>query len=100
MATSDPQTIKNKAHSFVTFWPTGQEIADLYTKINGKPATIKDFTTEDREKINADAASFGPARVAYFDRWENDSWEYEKADKVYDTSYSGPSLEEVARRFA
>ena len=35
IASSDPQSIKNKEFSIVTFWPTGEELVELYTKING-----------------------------------------------------------------
>ncbi|EMC91215.1 hypothetical protein BAUCODRAFT_318679 [Baudoinia panamericana UAMH 10762] len=100
LATSDPQTIKNTEHSVVTFWPTGQEVADLYTHINGKPAEIKDFTEKDREDFRADVAKFGAAKVWYWDHWAANSWEYEVQGRHYDRSYSGPGIEEVARRFA
>ena len=100
LAVSDPQSIKNTEHSFVTFWPTGEELVDLYTKINGRPAEVKDFTDKDRQEINADAAAFGPAKVGYWDHWESGNWGYESEGKVYDQNYHGPGIEEVARRFA
>ncbi len=100
LATSDPQSIKNTDHSFVTFWPTGQEVIELYTKINGKPAQIKTFTSKDREDFRADTANFGAAKVGYWDYWESGQWEYETGGKLYHKNYQGPGIEEVARRFA
>ena len=100
LAVSDPKSIQNTSHSIVTFWPTGQEVADLYTKINGKPAEIKDFTLKDRDEIRADAANFGAAKVGYWDHWEEGKWDYESGGKVYDKNYASPGIEEVARKFA
>ncbi|KAF2149093.1 hypothetical protein K461DRAFT_329801 [Myriangium duriaei CBS 260.36] len=100
IGTAEPKSVKNTEHSVVTFWPTGNEIAELYTKINGKPATIKDFTAADRDEIRADAAGFGPAKVGYWDHWKADSWDYEQEGRSYDRAYQGPGIEEVARRFA
>lgn len=97
---ADPQSIKSTSHSVVTFWPTGQEIADLYTKITGKPAQIKDFTSRDRDEIRAKNETAGLAQVGYRDHWENGDWEYEIGGKSYDRTYSGPGIEEVAMRFA
>jgi hypothetical protein len=85
---------------FVTFWPTGQEVIELYTKINGKPAQIKTFTSKDREDFRADTANFGAAKVGYWDYWESGQWEYETGGKLYHKNYQGPGIEEVARRFA
>lgn len=84
----------------MTFWPSGQELVELYSKINGKPAQVKDFTREDRDAKRADVQNFGAAPVGYWDKWEEDSWEYEKGGKISDDKYSGPSLEEMARSFA
>ena len=100
IAIADPQSIKNTSHSVVTFWPTGQEVADLYSKINGKPAQVKDFTSKDREELRADKEAFGLPKVGYRDHWENGDWEYESGGKIYDKTYSGPGIEEVARRYA
>lgn len=100
IATSDPQSIKDTEHSVVTFWPTGQEIADLYLKINGKPAEIKDYTAADHEAFRADVANFGPAKAGYFDKWESAQWDYETGGKVSHKDYQGPGIEELARRFA
>lgn len=83
----------------MTFWPTGQELVDLYTKLNGTPAQIKDWTAKDREEMMADGANFGPAKVGYWDRWERGVWNYETADRKALGGYSGPGLEEVGRRF-
>ena len=84
----------------MTFWPTGQDVADLYTKINGKPAEIKDFTAKDRDETIADAANFGPAKAGYWNKWERGQWEYEQGGKVYDNKYTEASIEQVARKFA
>lgn len=99
IATSDPQSIKNKQFSAVTFWPTGQELVDLYTKLNGSQATVKDWTTADREVMIADGANFGPAKVGYWDRWESGDWGYDKNGRIVDKEYNGPGLEEIGRRF-
>lgn len=40
IATQDPHSVKNKEYSAVTFWPSGQEIVELYSKVNGKPAQV------------------------------------------------------------
>ena len=100
LALSDPQSIKNTEHSFVTYWQTGNEVVELYTRINGKPAEVRDFTQKDAEEISGDAANLGAARVGYWDHWEKDDWEYESRGKVYHDKYEGPTLEEVTRRFA
>nr|POF16679.1 hypothetical protein CFP56_71320 [Quercus suber] len=99
IATSDPREIAGKSFSAVTFWPTGQELVDLYTKLNGKQAQIKDWTAKDREEMMADGANFGPAKVGYWDRWESGDWHYDAGSRVVLGGYSGPGLEEVARRF-
>ncbi|KAK4502304.1 hypothetical protein PRZ48_005729 [Zasmidium cellare] len=99
IATSNPSSIANKSYSVVTFWPTGQELVDLYTKIHGKPTTIKPWTPEDREAFMNDAASFGPAKVGYWDKWESNGFEYEREGRVVVEGYEGPGLEEVARGF-
>ena len=100
IAAQDPKIIKDQAYSVVAFWPSGQELVDLYSKINGKPAQVKDFTQEDRDTKRADVANFGAAPVGYWDKWEKGDWEYETGGKISDNEYSGPSLEEVARAFA
>lgn len=100
IVTQDPQSIKGKEYSVVTFWPSGQELVELYSKINGKPTTIKDFTKEDRDAKRADVQNFGAAPVGYWDKWEENSFEYESGGKIGDREYDGPSLEEMARYFA
>lgn len=99
IATSDPASVAGKEFSAVTFWPTGQELVDLYTKLNGKQAQVKDWTSKDREEMMADGANFGPAKVGYWDRWESGSWGYEKGTRKALGGYTGPGLEEVGRRF-
>lgn len=84
----------------VTFWPTGHELVDLYSKINNKPAQVKDLTKADRDTKRADTANFGAVPAAYWDKWERGDWEYESGGKMSDNDHSGPSLEEVARAFA
>lgn len=84
----------------MTFWPTGQEIADLYSKINGKPVEIKDFTKKDRDELNADAANFGAVKVGYRDKWESGEWGYDQGDKVYNNDHTTASIEQVAKNFA
>lgn len=96
LATSDPHSIKNTSHGLVTFWLTGEEVAALFTKINGKPAIIKDFTKKDRELLRADSANFGPPKAGYLDKWENNTYTYPPNTVQYD----GADVEEVARRFA
>ncbi|KAK3110410.1 hypothetical protein LTR53_015332 [Teratosphaeriaceae sp. CCFEE 6253] len=95
-----PSSIANTPHSVVTFWPTGAELADLYTAINGSPAAVKDFTPTDLEAQMSDAANFGPAKAGYWARWESGVWGYEAEGMVVEMGYGGPGLEEVARGFA
>ena len=97
LATSDPESIANTEHSVVSFWPSGQEVADLYTKINGKSAKIKDFTDKDREELRADLSGMGALKVAYLNKWEEERWHYPATDGLHDTSYQGQGIEEVAR---
>ncbi|KAF2156334.1 hypothetical protein K461DRAFT_275455 [Myriangium duriaei CBS 260.36] len=99
LATSDPSSTKNTEHSFVTFWPTGQDLVDLFSKINGKPATIRDYTVEVRNDLLADAANFGAVKAGYLGKWEANSWAYDQPGRAYDKSYTGPSIEETARRY-
>lgn len=100
IATQDPESIKDQEYSVVTFWPTGQELVELYSRINGKPAEVKDFTESGRDAKRSDVANFGAAPVGYWDKWEKGDWEYGSGGKISDNDYSGPSLEEVARAFA
>ncbi|GAM87624.1 hypothetical protein ANO11243_056510 [Dothideomycetidae sp. 11243] len=95
----DPESIKNKQFSAVTFWPTGDELAELYGKLHGKKCNVKDFTEADRDKLMADGENFGPMKVGYFDRWQNNSWRYDQDGRIGEHQYSGDSLEETARRF-
>ena len=95
-AASDPQTVKNKAFSCVTFEPTGNELVALHTKLAYKKPTIKEFTSSFREEQLADAQNFGAAKVGYWDRWETDSFVYEQPMGV---EYRGPGLEETAKQF-
>lgn len=91
--------MKNTKHSVVTFWPTGHELAELYQKIQGKPAEIRDFTTQDRNDMRADAANFGAAKVGYWDKWEKNEWGYDDKDLIPHETESF-QLEAVARKFA
>ncbi|KAK3109649.1 hypothetical protein LTR53_016867 [Teratosphaeriaceae sp. CCFEE 6253] len=100
IACSPPPSIANRPHSVVTFWPTGAELADLYTRIHGSPVAVKDFTPADLEAQMDDAANFGPAKAGYWARWESGVWGYEGEGVVVDKGYGGPGLEEVARGFA
>ena len=100
IATADPHSVKNREYSAVTFWPTGYELVDLYTKINGEKTQVKDFTQADREVQLADGANFGPAKVGYWDRWESGRWGYEENGRISDKEYEGPGLEEIARKYA
>ena len=70
LASCDPHSIRNKEYSVVTFWPTGNELVDLYTKINGKQAQAKDFSKADFKAQMADGANFGPAKAGYWKKWE------------------------------
>lgn len=99
-AIADPASIKNREYSVITFQPTGQELVDLYTKINGKQAQVKDFTKADRDAWKADAANGGSVKVGYWDRWESGQWGYESGGKISADSFDGPGLEELARTFA
>ncbi|TKA64146.1 hypothetical protein B0A55_09295 [Friedmanniomyces simplex] len=100
IACADPQSIKNKEYSVVPFWPTGNELKELYTKINGQQAQVKEFTPADREAQMADAADFGPAKAGYWEKWESGVWGYEAEGRISDREYGGPGLEEIARSFA
>ncbi|KAK5676767.1 hypothetical protein LTS10_010531 [Elasticomyces elasticus] len=100
IASADPQSIKNREYSVVSFWPTGNELKDLYTKVNGKEAQVKDFTQADYEAQMADGANFGPAKAGYWQKWQDNSYGYEADGRTSDKAYSGPCLEEVARVFA
>ncbi|GAM89378.1 hypothetical protein ANO11243_074150 [Dothideomycetidae sp. 11243] len=99
IAAKDPQEIKNKNYSVISFMPTGQDFVDLYSKLNGSPAKVKDFTPADRETMINDAANFGPAKVGYWDRWESGNWGYSADGRIDVSQYNGPSLEEIAKRF-
>ena len=61
----DLHLIKGREYSVINFWPTGQELVDLYTKINGQQAQINDFTAAGRQALMVDAANFGAAEVGY-----------------------------------
>ncbi|KAK3638518.1 hypothetical protein LTR56_012990 [Elasticomyces elasticus] len=100
IASTDPQSIKNREYSVVSFWPTGNELKDLYTKINGKEAQVKDVTQADYEAQMADGANFGPAKAGYWQKWQDNSYGYEADGRTSDKAYSGPCLEDVARVFA
>lgn len=99
IATTDPHSVAGKQFSAVTFWPTGRELVDLYTKLNGKQAEVKPWTAADRDAMRADGPNFGPAKVGYWDRWDAGEWGYESAGRKALGGYSGPGLEEVGRRF-
>lgn len=99
IATADPQTTRNKSYSVVTFWPSGEELLGLYTKVNGKKAEVKPWTKEDRESFYEDGPNFGPAKAGYWDKWEADGFAYEKEGRIVEGEYEGPGLEEIARRF-
>lgn len=99
VCTKDPQEIKNKSFSAVSFFPTGNDLIELYTKINGKKAEHKQYTNEIREEWNADGQNFGPGKVAYMDRWENGNFGYDQEGRVLDREYKGPGLEEIARGY-
>ncbi|KAI5480111.1 hypothetical protein MNV49_001771 [Pseudohyphozyma bogoriensis] len=99
LASRDPLSIKDTKHSVITYWPTGYELAELYTKINGKEVTIKPFTKEHRETLLNDGKG-GAVMVGYLDKWENNSFEYQSEDKEYHGSFEGSSLEDIIRLYA
>lgn len=100
VTTNSPTSIKNKEFSAVTFWPTGAELRDLYTKLHdGKEPKVMDWTPAEREKQRADLTTYGPVRVGYMDKWEDESWEYESNGRVLVGGYEGQGLEEVARSY-
>lgn len=99
VATSDPSSIKGQQYSVVTFSPTGNELVELYTKLNGAPTKVKDFTDADRAALRADAENNGAIRAGYWDHWAGNTWAYEADGITSDKNYQGPSLEEVGRRF-
>lgn len=100
VAASDPQSIKNKSFSVVSYWPTGQDLVDLYSQLNGSPAKVKDYTTADRDALRADAANMGAVKAGYFDHWDKEDWRYgEFEDAAAFGNSKIPTLEETARRF-
>lgn len=78
--------------------PTGTELAGLYTKLHDKPTAIKDFDVASRKALRTDG-QFGPAQVAYWDKWDAGEWEFEDDEVEGREEYRGPELEEVAREF-
>lgn len=98
LATNDPTAIRN-SYYVVTFWPTGSELVELYTKINGEPTQIRDFTQIDRGRLNEDMQGFGATKVGYWDDWERGDWGYESSGRVDVEGYVSPTIEEVARSF-
>lgn len=75
-------------------------MVDLYSRIHGTQAHVKDFTAADRDAQRNDEANFGPAKVGYWDRWETGKWDFETDGKILDREYQGPTFEEIARKFA
>ena len=43
--------------------------------------------------------NFGLVRAGYLNKWESDNWAYGQHGRIVDKEYSGPGLEEVARKF-
>lgn len=100
VTTSDPASIRNRSYSVVTFWPTGKELVELYTKINnGEPTQVRDFTQSDREHLNEDIQGFGATKVGYWGHWEKGDWDYESSERIDVEGNVNPTLEEVARPF-
>ena len=84
----------------MTFWPTGKDLRDLYTKLhNGAATKTLKWTPSERETRQADEASFGKQRVAYMDFWETGAWPYEEKGATMIEAQELPGLEEVARKF-
>lgn len=101
VTTNSPEDIKGKEYSAITFWASGAEIRDLYTKLHGgKDTKVSEWTRAEREARRNEPTDYtSVVRVAYIDKWENATWEYETGGRTLDKEYDGPGIEEVAKRF-
>lgn len=97
---NSPEAIKGKEYSAITFWASGAEIRDVYTKLHGKDTKVNEWTGAERDVRRNDSTNFtGCVRVGYIDKWENSTWEYESGGKTLEMEHDGPGLEDVAKRF-
>ena len=95
IVTLPPSQIKDQTYSVNQFWPTGNDIIELFTRLNGSKPEIKDFTPEDAAALK-EQAPIGFVAAALKDAWTAGNWVDQGDFKV--DGWNGPSLEEIAAK--
>ena len=81
----------------MTYTPTGNQLVEVLTKINGSRPTIKGYSAEDMQK-NYEAQPLGTVQTTYKRKWQGGKWEYPSG---VDVEYEGKNrdLEDVMRKY-
>lgn len=99
IATADPDSIKNREYSVVTFWPTGQDLVDVYTKLNKTPAKVKSYTEAEHDAFQNDTEGLGMVKASYFEHWSSNDFGYGDHSRVRDELYEVPCIVILAQGF-
>lgn len=99
IASADPNSIKNREYSVVTFWPTGKDLVDIYTKLNKSPARVKNYTEADHDAFRNDTEGLGLVKASYFEHWSSNDFGYGDHGRTRDEHYQGPTIETLAQGF-
>ncbi|KAK6902858.1 hypothetical protein I203_108118 [Kwoniella mangroviensis CBS 8507] len=95
-----PSKIANKTITLYDYAPTGQEIVDILSKINNKPADVVEYTDERYEEDQKD--TFAAIAAGIRKRWGTNEWNNEEGqvEKVEVEGWKGESLGELVKRYA
>lgn len=77
LLTRDPSDIVGKTFSAVTFRPSGQDLLDVFTKLNeNTPATLVAHTPEDLKRLLEDIQGMGAFMGVYMRHWDRGDLEF------------------------
>jgi hypothetical protein len=73
----DPASIVGKSFSAVTFRPSGQDLLNAFTSVNGNmPAKLVVHTPEDLKRLLQDTQGYGAFMGVYMRHWDRGDLEF------------------------
>lgn len=73
----DPADIVGKSFSAVTFRPSGKDLVNVFTELNGgQPTTVVDQTPEDLQLLLQDIKGSGAFMGVYMRHWDRGDLEF------------------------
>ena len=93
----NPASIANMEFSAVTYWVSGDDLLDAFSKANGRPATLMHHPSEEQAEWLADVGDITRKAFCgvYYQHWEREDLHYpnpiEYAEKL--------PFEELTRKY-